>query len=85
MMEADTTRAREGTGMAEEFASNILEHLQAIRSRHDGIARELTGILSVEDHRVLGHGDIAALNLRMNDFSERLDRIEQHLDITDGS
>ena len=40
-------------------------------------------VASLERHMALVHDDVAALNLRMDGFSKRMDCVERRLELTD--
>ncbi|HET7369509.1 MAG TPA: hypothetical protein VFK45_01575 [Gammaproteobacteria bacterium] len=71
--------------MADNVNNLVLEQLRLLRGGQDGIRRELRDIkarLSTIEHHVAGefaHG--ANVNDRLDDYGDRLERIERRLEL----
>jgi predicted nuclease with TOPRIM domain len=67
--------------------SLVLEHLNRFQATLDRVETKLgdltVRVASLERHRALVHDDMPALNLRMDGFSKRMDRVERRLELTD--
>ena len=65
----------------------VLEHLKRFQATLDRVETKLDDltvrVASLERHMALVHDDVAALNLRMDGFSKRMDRVERGLELTD--
>ena len=78
--------------MLEERGDPVLEHLKRFQATLDRVETKLDDltvrVASLERHMALVHDDVAALNLRMDGFSkrmDRMDRMERRLELTDAA
>lgn len=72
--------------MAQDTENLLLEHLKALRTDVAVIRRDVleskVRLASLEGHVALVHEDMAGMNLRMDGFSERLERLERRLELS---
>lgn len=62
-----------------------IRHLQAIRSllteQAERLGRIELRLGSLEQYQALFHGDLVATNVRLDEFNQRIERIERRLEL----